>query len=364
MKARIYFTILTFGLIVLSGCASRKTDLSNNEWAKIARNQYNYIEEAFYIQAKGLYVETLDSLKQEKKIYSYLWPLCALIQAAAETDESGITGHFLDSIHHRLLPYGSYRPPVFAYSSYPENMRHDDRFYDDNQWIAIALLDAYNRSSKPKEAWLQDAKRIYDFQMSGYDSVLGGGIYWNEGEKKSKNTCSNGPGALVALKLYQATKNPEYLSIGREIYEWTQENLQDTDGIYLDAVIINPMRIDRRKFSYNTGTMMESAAMLYEITGEEHFRAETERLAEAAYQHFLISQQGRGNVWFNAVLMRAYVYADKFLKNQSYKEAWNDYARKLSEAPPKVQGTTPYPHLLEEAAKLEIWSVLSRWSSL
>ena len=186
-------------------------------------------------------------------------------------------------------------------------------------------------------------------------------IYWNEGEKTSKNTCSNGPGALVALKLYDVTKNPEYLRVGRELYEWTQQNLQDEDAIYYDAWHINPKRLDRRKFSYNTGTMMESAAMLYRFTGESHFRNETIRLAEAAHQRFLAGSQGRGNVWFNAVLLRAYVYADDLLQNDQYRQAWLSYATSLSKRPLRPIGNKPPAHLLEEAAKLEIYALVSSW---
>ena len=31
---------------------------------------------------------------------------------------------------------------------------------------------------------------MYDLIMSPHDQVLGGGIYWKEGDKGSKNTCS------------------------------------------------------------------------------------------------------------------------------------------------------------------------------
>lgn len=62
-----------------------------------------------------------------------------------------------------------------------------------------------------KQAYLEKAKLIWKFILSGKDDVLGGGVYWCEQKKESKNTCSNAPGAVFALKLFQATQDDAYL---------------------------------------------------------------------------------------------------------------------------------------------------------
>ena len=67
-----------------------------------------------------------------------------------------------------------------------------DRYYDDNAWISMSLLEAYQLTKDPKDlALAQDA---YNFLMSGEDlTTLGGGIYWHEDRatsKKSRRTCA------------------------------------------------------------------------------------------------------------------------------------------------------------------------------
>ena len=65
-----------------------------------------------------------------------------------------------------------------------------DRYYDDNEWIGIALCDAYDLTKD--KAYLARAEAVMQFVLSAEDDKFGGGVYWKE-EKKSKNTCSNGP---------------------------------------------------------------------------------------------------------------------------------------------------------------------------
>ena len=108
-----------------------------------------------------------------------------------------------------MYDYYNTLPPQAGFTDYIMKLKPGEKYYDDNQWIGITSLDAYERT-KNKDC-LALGKQMYDFMMTGYDNALGGGIYWKEGSKSSKNTCSNGPGVLVALQLYKATKEKKYL---------------------------------------------------------------------------------------------------------------------------------------------------------
>ena len=48
---------------------------------------------------------------------------------------------------------------------------------------------------------------------------MGGGIYWCEQKKESKNTCSNAPGSVLALKLFKATNDSSYFEKGKKLYD-------------------------------------------------------------------------------------------------------------------------------------------------
>lgn len=149
--------------------------------------------------------------------------------------------------------------------------------------------------------------------LSGRDSVQGDGIYWCEQRKESKNTCSNAPAAVFALKLYKATRNEKYLRAGKELYAWTRKHLYDNEEhLYSDNIKLDG-RIDRAKFSYNSGQMLQSAAMLYTITGEENYLSEADTLAAACAKRFFKHRGNDGglqvemhDVWFDAVLMRGF----------------------------------------------------------
>lgn len=113
---------------------------------------------------------------------------------------------------------------------------------------------------------MDKAQLIWNFIESGTDSLLGDGIYWCEQKKESKNTCSNAPGSVFALKLFKATNDSLYFKRGKELYKWTQKNLQDsTDYLYFDNIRLDG-KIGKAKFAYNSGQMMQSAALLYQLT--------------------------------------------------------------------------------------------------
>ena len=155
---------------------------------------------------------------------------------------------------------------------------------------------------------------IWKFIESGTDDVLGGGIYWCEQQKHSKNTCSNAPGTVYALKLYAATGDERYLAQGKALYAWTKEHLLDPeDGLYFDNIGLDG-RIGRAKFAYNSGQMVQAGALLYKATGDESYLKDAQRTAAACYDRFFgeFTPEGgetfriinKGNVWFSAVMVR------------------------------------------------------------
>ena len=53
----------------------------------------------------------------------------------------------------------------------------DDRLYDDAIWIGIDMTDLYGFT---RDSWYLDkARSVYEFVLSGMDDKLGGGVYWS-----------------------------------------------------------------------------------------------------------------------------------------------------------------------------------------
>ena len=214
-----------------------------------------------------------------------------------------------------------------AYAAYVD--AGSDRFYDDNLWLGIDLCDIYEATDDRK--YLAEAERIWEFIGSGMDDVLGGGIYWCEQHKDSKNTCSNAPAAVYALKLYAATGERHYLEQGKALYAWTKRYLSDPgDGLYYDNMALDGTLV-KTKYSCNSGQMVQAGALLHKVTGDESYLKDAQRTAAASYGCFFTGFTpedgtpfrilGKGDVWFSAVMTRGFIELYRIDGNAEYLEA-------------------------------------------
>lgn len=167
-------------------------------------------------------------------------------------------------------------------------------FNDDNVWIALEWLNAYKITGD--QEYLSKARRNLNFIFESWDdAVLGGGIWWmtpgyEGGEKLQKNACINAPYAWAAAELYQITGEEIYLTNAKLAYDWTKNNLWDSNrnliwDKYVQSTTGGYDR-DSNEFAYNTGCMIGAAALLYEITEDPSYREDAYLLAEGSAQYF------------------------------------------------------------------------------
>ena len=278
--------------------------------------------------------------KNRPNLYSYLWPYSGTFSAVnalmeATKDNKKDFGNYQKLLDEKVLPglaeYFDTRRMPEAYASYIKDAPLSDRFYDDNVWLGIDFTDVYLMTSQ--ENYLQSAKLIWKFIESGTDDKLGGGIYWCEQSKESKNTCSNAPGSVFALKLFKATQNSAYLKTGQQLYEWTQANLQDpADCLYFDNIALDG-NIGKAKFAYNSGQMMQAASLLYQFTGQKQYLTDARNIAKSCYYYFFTSytpQKGepfrlikKGDVWFTAVMLRGYIELYQIDRDRTYLDSFD-----------------------------------------
>jgi hypothetical protein len=316
MKLKFPFRLLVivsycFYGFLLNATAQPRSQISYKDEM---RSLASAIRTQYFDSVSGYYTEVPKTEPQKNKS-SYLWPLCALFQAENEIAVSGDTQGVISGTFPIIQRYYDTRPPAPGYASYPPPLGGGDRFYDDNQWIGITLLDAYKRVHDNN--YLDKGKEIYRFMMTAYDSTTGGGLYWEEG-KPTKNTCSNGPGILLALQLYQATNEKPYLDTALMLYEWVNANLQDKSGLYYDNISTVTRRIDKKMYSYNTGTMLQSNVYLFEITGDKKYLDRATAQAKAASAFFYGKGRFIDNLWFNAVMLRGLMHLKKYNPDDQY----------------------------------------------
>lgn len=268
-------------------------------------------------------------------LYSYLWPYSGTFSAVNALFETTQDKKYHQLLDERVLPgldeyFDTARTPN-AYSSYVKSAPASDRFYDDNVWLGIDFTDTYQLTKDKK--YLDKAAMIWNFIESGTDDLLGGGIYWCEQKKESKNTCSNAPGSVFALKLFKATNDSTYFMKGKALYDWTKEHLQDsTDYLYFDNVRLDG-KIGKAKFAYNSGQMMQSAALLYQLTNNPVYLEEAQNIAKECYNYFFTdftTNSGesfkmikKGDVWFTAVMLRGFIELYHLDKNKTYIDAFD-----------------------------------------
>jgi predicted alpha-1,6-mannanase (GH76 family) len=306
---------------------------------------------------------------------SFLWGYSALlsgVSALCETTGDKRWLKTMDGIMLRGLDkyYDKRRQPA-AYASYLNVDAPSDRYYDDNIWLGIDMADLYQTTHNGK--YLKRAEEIWAFVMSGCDDKLGGGIYWCEQKKMGKNTCSNAPASVMALKLYVATGKESYLAKGKELYEWTRAKLEDpADHLYFDNLSLRG-RIGKEKYSYNSGQMMQAAALLYQITADSAYLQQAQLTAKACYDRFFEEAGGTtpllkgGQMWFDAVMVRGFIELYRIDHQPLYLEAckasvltaWNRARSAQGLFSGHYNRIQPVCTLLNQAAMVEMYARLS-----
>jgi len=387
---RITTTLLLTGLCYLTAQAQVKKDQFSERAQRtldVVYNKYGGVENKLLIEKypfdenfKADYLNNNEQAGQQKK-YAYLWPFSGSFSAVnALMELSKERAEYQKILDQKVLvglrEYRDEQRVPVGYASYINSAPASDRFYDDNIWLGIDFTDSYLQAKKTD--YLKHAKEIWAFVKSGEDDKLGGGIYWCEQKKESKNACSNAPAAVFALKLFEATEEKNYLNEGRRLYEWTKAGLQDPDDkLYWDNIHLNG-KVDKAKYSYNSGQMLQAAALLYKLTKEKKYLMDAQQLAEACLGYFFQTRDGidfpilkNSNVWFHAVMMRGYIslfeqdgnrkYMDIFAKNLDL--AWLNMRDQdgLFDADWTLEKPKKSKWLLDQCAFVEMYGRLAKF---
>ncbi len=348
MKQRtIYFFAVLLGFI-------SSANAQHQDYSREMNELNNRIEKYFYKKGTNYYREMGQAEARQRKV-SYLWPLCAMFEATHEMGK--LTGDFntFENVFRIISKYHNNQPPAPGYASYSEEFGGGERFYDDNQWIGITAMDAWKATGKKQ--WMDTGKEIYRFMMTGFDTASGGGLYWKEKDYSTKNTCSNGPGIILALQLYQATHEKPYLDTAILLYNWVNKHLQTPEGLYLDNLKLKTGIADKRIYSYNSGTMMQSNLYFFEITGDKKYLTEAVRIGKASAKHFYGNGSFIDNYWFNAVLLRAYQHLLKYDQDPTMISAFRvalDHALTADKNERGLMGVKKEQNLVGQGGLLEI----------
>jgi rhamnogalacturonyl hydrolase YesR len=304
---------------------------------------YLRIKEDYFDEKSGLYreywVPRPEERKGENQQPAFNWGVGVMISALnglAKKDRRYIPE--LEAYLEKASTYWNPQGPVAGFDVLPGPSHPIDRYYDDNAWMVLALVEAYEITRN--KLWLNQATRALDFVLSGRDEKLGGGIYWREKEKLSKNTCSCGPSAAACIAVYRHTKNKELLKEAENLYLWTQKTLQDPeDYLYWDNISLAG-KVDKFKWSYNSGLMLRTAKELYQITKNPAYGLDAHVLEKACIAKWLKS---------DGVIDDELQFAHLLFENLDHKRF--DYQKSV---------TSLVCHLSKEGRASKRWGIMPR----
>ena len=253
--------------------------------------------------------------ERQSKAVSYLWPMSGVFSSVTMLMEINPEKYapYLDSMVMAVEQYLDRTRTPQGYQAYPSKFEVVDRYYDDNGLVGIDYIDAYMITKD--SSYLSKAKEVMTFIESGWSEDFGGGAPWLEGIRDQKPACTNGKATVLALKIYQASGEVEYLHYGMKSYNWMLSTLRDDPLQIIWNALLTPeglkSSVQKHAYTYNTGTMIQSAVRLYKITNNTKYLEDAKALAEGSYQYYFdYTNQGVPYVkdipWFTLVLFRGY----------------------------------------------------------
>jgi hypothetical protein len=330
ISTRIAAGVLT--VAVLGSLHLSAADAGTNAAAR-AQASYDAINTYFDAGSNGLLREEYPN--EQTNPFSYVWPYSQA--AIAAEDLAGIPGagrKAAAEADRRLAayePYWNAGTTPKGYDSYvrPPLGQGGDKFYDDNEWIGLNLIQRYKRTGD--RAALARAREIFALVVHGWDTdpshPCAGGVYWTQAPwSQDRNTVSNGPGAELGAHLYLLTRDRSYLTWAQRMYKWAQDCMLAPNGLYWDHIDLAG-NIEKTQWSYNQGVMLGAGVLLFKATGNPSYLRDAKSVANASLAFYsdqtVLAKQGAA---FNSIWFKNLLILDSVVPDPRYRKAMQAYS--------------------------------------
>lgn len=185
-------------------------------------------------------------------------------------------------------------------------------YTDDSEWIILTLIRMYEATGERKYFEAAAATYAEAVICRWSDDENGGGLRWSYDADNSKNACSNGPGALCAVRLWANAaddeRKAEYLADARRIYNWLSATLYNPQTGAVADHMKNGL-VAGGPLTYNQGTFLGAAHELYKATGDAKYMVEAARAARYTMRSMvtdgILNNEGSGdNGLFKGIFVR------------------------------------------------------------
>lgn len=237
-----------------------------------------------------------------------------------------------------------------------------DIYYDDNAWIALALLDAYQLLKDPW--YLERTKEIFHLLEDGAhrskDLPAQGGVLWTQKRDNLYTaTVSTASAAQVAIRLFLLTRESNYLEFAQTQFEWVSTRLKADNGLFADGVE-KQGAVEHTQWTYNQGLLIGDAVYLYFATGDKHYIEVASEIAQASLVRFNLDALWLQPPTFNAVFFKNLMQLDTVAPDLKYRQLLNDYAHLMVSNLDYTNGIFAFrrwPTSLDQSAAVQIFAL-------
>jgi len=271
--------VILLTVVSLLCCTTISTPAHANFLTK-AEEATDFIQSNFYVSSERRYHPDVP-MDPKKLPWDFMWGngvIFSDLAIGAKYDPGKYKGPLYEFASSLESNYWDPACPVPGFNAYCSGPNGTDKYYDDNEWMVRDYLEAYSATNDSR--FLGMARSTQKFVLSGWDDVLGGGIYWRLNHKE-KNTCSNAPAAAAALELARLGGDKDQVAWAEKIRAWTTKNFQAPDGLYYDGMDLDGT-IVRHEFTYNTALMIITEGEFYQLRHKKADLKEMRRLADGA----------------------------------------------------------------------------------
>lgn len=249
-----------------------------------------------------------------------VWPVSQVLAAAIDLVRAGWIGE--DDVSTLLRILETYHDGD-GFGPFPGER---PRYYDDNAWLALDLLDAH--ALLGDDALIDRAARTFLFIREGEHPD--GGVYWVEAPRRSRHTCSTAPAGLVAMGLAgRHCDQHDALAFARRCDAYLHRALRRPDDLYADKVDDDGTR-DEAIYGYNQGTPVALSVALFEADGDAAHLADARRTTTASLAHFAEGDRLWGHEpCFNAIWLRNLLTLDRHDRQPPVQDLIGRYADRL-----------------------------------